>query len=91
MLGVRLPGTTTYLLGEPEPGVGRTGRVTCGYGVTPATATAGASDPLLEVTVATYVDAASASDRLAVAGDAGQAAGARGRDRRRRRGPTRCW
>lgn len=76
VLGVRLPGTTTYLLGEPEPGVGRTGRVTCGYGVTPATATAGASDPLLEVTVATYVDPASASARLAVAGDAGQAAGA---------------
>ena len=76
VLGVRLPGTSTYLLGEAELGVGRTGRVTCGYGVTPATGTAGASDPLLQVTVATYADTTAAAARLGVAVDTGQAAGA---------------
>jgi hypothetical protein len=75
-LGVRLPGTSTYLLGQAEPGVGRTGRVTCGYGVTPATGTAGASDPLLQVTVATYTDTASAAVRLELAAESGRAAGA---------------
>ncbi|SCX50595.1 hypothetical protein SAMN03159343_2438 [Klenkia marina] len=63
-LGARLPGTSTYVVGTPEPGIGRTGRVTCGFGVTPATATAGASDPLLEVSVFTYTDAAAADERL---------------------------
>jgi hypothetical protein len=65
-LGARLPGTSTYVVGAPEPGIGRTGRVTCGFGVTPATATAGASDPLLEVSLFTYRDAAAAADRLEV-------------------------
>ncbi|WP_131801726.1 hypothetical protein [Klenkia soli] len=63
-LGARLPGTTTYVVGEAEPGIGRTGRVTCGYGVTPATATAGASDPILEVSVFTYTDPGAAAARV---------------------------
>ncbi len=65
-LGVRLPGTTSYVLGRPQPDIGRTGRVTCGYGVAPATDTAGASDPLLEVSVFVYVDARAAADRVEV-------------------------
>lgn len=65
-LGVRLPGTTSYLVGEPQPDIGRTARVTCGYGVAPATDTAGASDPLLEVTVFVYTDAAAAAERVEV-------------------------
>lgn len=65
-LGVRLPGTTSYVVGEPQPDIGRTARATCGYGVAPATATAGASDPLLEVTVFVYTDAAAAAARVEV-------------------------
>lgn len=64
-LGARLPGSSTYVVGAPEPAIGRTGRVTCGFGVTPATATAGASDPLLEVSVFTYTDGTAAADRVA--------------------------
>ncbi|MEI4270924.1 hypothetical protein TEK04_04250 [Klenkia sp. LSe6-5] len=64
-LGARLPGTSTYVVGLPEPSIGRTGRVTCGFGVTPATATAGASDPLLEVSLLTYTDPGAATDRVA--------------------------
>lgn len=74
-LGARLPGTTTYVVGEPEPGIGRTGRVTCGYGVTPATATAGASDPLLEVSIFTYADPGAAAERVEALVDARQAEG----------------
>lgn len=74
-LGARLPGTSTYVVGAPEPGIGRTGRVTCGFGVTPATQTAGASDPLLEVSVFTYRDAAAATDRLEVLTSAQEAQG----------------
>jgi len=74
-LGARLPGTSTYVVGAPEPGIGRTGRVTCGFGVTPATDTAGASDPLLEVSVFTYTDAPAATDRLEVLIQSRQAQG----------------
>lgn len=65
-LGVRLPGTTTYVVGEPQPDIGRTARITCGYGVAPATDTAGASDPLLEVTVFVYDGPAAAAERVEV-------------------------
>jgi hypothetical protein len=63
-LATPLPGQTTFLVGEPQPGIGRTGRISCGFGVSPATDTAAASDPLLEVSVFTYTDAGAAEDRV---------------------------
>ncbi|MPQ99209.1 hypothetical protein GB931_15040 [Modestobacter sp. I12A-02628] len=62
--GSSLAGGTSYVVGEPEPGIGRTGRVTCAFGTTPATDTAPAGPPLLELSVFTYTDAAAAADRV---------------------------
>ena len=45
-LGTPLPGETRFTLGTAEPAIGRTGRVTCGFGVVPATEDAAASDLL---------------------------------------------
>lgn len=76
-LGVRLPGTTSFVLGQPKPDIGRTGRVTCGYGVTAATDTAGESDPLLEVSVFVYSDPQAAADRAQAVQGSREAQGVR--------------
>ena len=76
-LGTALPGQTTYTVGTPQPEIGRTGRITCGFGVVPATADAGAGDPLLELSVFTYTDERSAADRVDATVDAQQAKGVR--------------
>ena len=76
-LGSPLPGETTYTVGAAEPEIGRTGRITCGFGAAPATDTTGAGSPLLELSVFTYRDAAAAADRVATTVEAQQSRGAR--------------
>jgi hypothetical protein len=61
----QLGGSTTYVLDVPAPGIGRVGRVTCGYGVN-VTATGGQSTPILDASLMLYVDAASAQRRVDV-------------------------
>jgi hypothetical protein len=51
-----LPGPPTYLYAGPLPDVGRTSRVTCGYG--------GGDPPAVEVSRIGYVDAATAAGRI---------------------------
>ncbi len=60
-LGRPLFGQSRYVRGVAEPAIGRTGRVTCQFGV-PA---GGHGPALLEVGVSTYKDAESATDRVA--------------------------
>ncbi|MCZ2828219.1 hypothetical protein O2W14_05150 [Modestobacter sp. VKM Ac-2986] len=77
VLGTPLPGETTFTVGTPEPEIGRTGRVTCGFGVLPATEDAAAGDPLLQLSVFSYTDAQAAADRVGATVDAQQAQGVR--------------
>lgn len=78
-LGFRITGTTQYVVGLPEPGIGRTGRVTCSYGVIPAAdGTSGA--PLVQASVFTYDSAESALDRVEAVVGQGRAAGNRSED-----------
>jgi hypothetical protein len=60
-LGRPLFGQSRYVLGVAEPKIGRTGRVTCQYGL----AADGRGPAQLEVGVSTYKDADSATDRIA--------------------------
>jgi hypothetical protein len=60
-LGRPLFGQSRYVVGVAEPKIGRTGRVTCQFGV----AANGRGPALLEVGVSTYKDADSATDRIA--------------------------
>jgi hypothetical protein len=60
-LGRPLFGQSRYVLGVAEPAIGRTGRVTCQYGL----AANGRGPAMLEVGVSTYTDADSAKDRVA--------------------------
>ena len=76
-LGSTLPGETTFTVGTPEPAIGRTGRITCGFGVIPATDVAGAGAPLLELSVFTYTDATAAADRVEATVAAQQSRGVR--------------
>jgi len=60
-LGRPLFGASRYVVGVAEPSIGRTGRVTCQFGLQP-----NARGPApLEVGVSTYKDAGSASERVA--------------------------
>ena len=59
-LGRPLFGQTRAIAGQAQPSIGRTGRLTCHYGL-PET---GRGTPPVEVGVSTYVDAASAQDRV---------------------------
>jgi len=63
-LGVRIPGNTQYLVGVAEPDIGRTGRVTCSYGIVP-NADGTSAPPLLQASVFTYDTVESAQDRIA--------------------------
>jgi hypothetical protein len=76
-IGSVLPGQTTLTRGRAEPAIDRTARLTCGYGVSPATDTASASDPLIELSVFTYTDADAAADRVEATVQAQQDRGAR--------------
>ena len=60
-LGRPLFGQSRFVLGVAEPSIGRTGRVTCQFGL----AANGRGPAMLEVGVSTYKDAASAADRVA--------------------------
>jgi hypothetical protein len=60
-LGRPLFGPSRYVLGVAEPSIGRTGRVTCQFGLQPN----GRGGAPLEVGVSTYKDADSANERVA--------------------------
>ena len=60
-LGRPLFGPSRYVLGVAEPSIGRTGRVTCQFGLQPN----GHGAAALEVGVSTYKDADSANERVA--------------------------
>ncbi len=74
-LGGHLAGETTFLKAAPLPASGRTGRVTCGYGVTVA-ADGTKSPPLVEASYITYTDAATAAHRVDLTIAKDKAAGA---------------
>lgn len=75
-LGTGLPGSVSYVRGEPIPGIGRTDRITCGFGV--VTGSDGAAQPpLLEISLASYADPAGAADRVVVTTADRQSAGDR--------------
>ena len=59
-LGRPLFGETVYIKGVPQPAIGRTGRVTCRYGLTRG----GRGVAPVEVGVSTYKDVGSAADRV---------------------------
>jgi hypothetical protein len=59
-LGRPLFGQSRFVLGVAQPAIGRTGRVTCQYGL----AANGRGPALLEVGVSTYKDAGSATSRV---------------------------
>jgi len=75
-LGTGLPGSVSYVRGQPIPDIGRTDRITCGFGV--VTGQDGAAQPaLLEISLASYSDPAAAADRVVVTTADRQTAGDR--------------
>ncbi|HEV7871127.1 MAG TPA: hypothetical protein VGO95_07720 [Modestobacter sp.] len=76
-LGTVLAGDSSFTEGSAEPGIGRTGRVTCGFGISPATDTSGAGDPPLELSVFSYTDVGAAADPVEAIVAAQEAQGAR--------------
>ncbi len=75
-LGLGLPGSVSYIRGEPLPGIGRTDRITCGYGVAIGP-DGNAQPPLLEISIASYNDEPAAADRIDVTTTDRQSAGDR--------------
>ena len=71
-LGRPLFGTTVYVEGVAQPSIGRTGRVTCQYGLPKG----GKGPAPVEVGVSTYTDADSATKRIAATIAAARGAGA---------------
>lgn len=73
IVGRPLPGETTFVFADALPDIGRTARVTCGYGVQ------GGQDaePAVEITVNDYRDESSAQDRIDVTLEAAAQAGDR--------------
>lgn len=63
VVGTPLPGETTFLFADALPDIGRTGRVTCGYGDE-------GEGPAVEITVNDYESADAAGDRVDVTLDA---------------------
>jgi hypothetical protein len=61
-LGQHFTGEGDFLNAAPLPSIGRTGRVTCGYGVT--TDAAGKKSSMVEASYITYKDSETASARL---------------------------
>lgn len=73
-VGQPVQGRTTYLSAAPVPQSGRTGRVTCGYGVT--TGPDGKdTPPVVEASLIAYVDAGAAQRQLDVTLTAAQGRG----------------
>lgn len=68
-----LPGDTTFVFADALPSIGRTARVTCGYGV----GTGRGPGPAVEITVNEYESKQAAADRIAVTLDAAAEAGTR--------------
>lgn len=62
-LGVQISGMTQYVVGLPEPEIGRTGRVTCSYGVVP-NPDGTSAPPLVQASVFTYNTDESALGRI---------------------------
>lgn len=75
-LGVGLPGSVSYVRGEPLPGIGRTDRITCGYGIVIGP-DGKAQPPLLEVSISSYTDDVAAAGRIDVTTADRQSAGDR--------------
>lgn len=73
-LGVRITGTTEYIVGQPEPGIGRTGRVTCSFGVIP-NPDGPSSPPLVQASVFTYDTVEAALGRVETVVSQGRNAG----------------
>lgn len=69
VVGRPLPGEASFVRADALPDIGRTARVTCGYGVGEG------DDPLLEITVNEYGDEASADERIQVTLDASAQSG----------------
>lgn len=62
-VGKPLVGRTEFVVGQPEPKIHRTGRLTCRYGVQPVPG-AKSGAPKLELGISTYTDVASAAARV---------------------------
>jgi hypothetical protein len=79
VVGVPLPGQTTFVYADEQPDIKRLQRVTCGYGVPetdPAAApNAPAPEPAVEITLNEYEDASAAADRVEVTREAAAAEG----------------
>ncbi|MGI8532955.1 MAG: hypothetical protein ACR2KN_08125 [Geodermatophilaceae bacterium] len=75
-LGVGLPGSVSYVRGQPLPGIGRTDRITCGYGVVVGP-DGKKQPPQLEISVSSYTDDTAATDRIEITTNDRQAAGDR--------------
>jgi hypothetical protein len=71
IVGRPLPGDTTFVFAEALPEIGRTARVTCGYGV----GAGRGPDPAVEITVNEYEDEAAAQERIDVTLEAAAEAG----------------
>ena len=70
VVGRPLPGEASFVRADALPDIGRTARVTCGYGVG-----GDDDDPLLAITVNEYGDEASADERIQVTLDAAAQSG----------------
>jgi hypothetical protein len=79
VVGVPLPGQTTFVYADEQPDIQRLQRVTCGYGVPEADPAAApdapAPEPAVEITLNEYEDADAAADRVEVTLDAAAAEG----------------
>lgn len=73
VVSVPLPGDTTFVFADALAGIGRTARVTCGYGV----GTGKGPGPAVEITVNEYESEQAAQDRVDVTLDAASESGSR--------------
>jgi hypothetical protein len=79
VVGVPLPGQTTFVYADEQPDIKRLQRVTCGYGVPETDPTAApatpSAEPAVEITMNEYEDGAAARDRVDVTLDSAAAEG----------------
>jgi hypothetical protein len=75
-LGKAPGGTDTFVRAAPLPQIGRTGRVTCGFGVQ-ANPDGSKTPPAVEASLMTYTDTAAAGRRVDAAVQSDKAAGAK--------------
>lgn len=74
-IGASLPGTHAFVVGKPEPDIGRIGYLNCRYGVT---GTGAAATPAIEIGVSLYATDAKAAARITATVDDYTAHGATG-------------